>query len=127
MAELTTFENVVAQYDGAILESARSRVEGYIRRAERSLAGLVGDLGTYHPDLVRDIVVDAVIRVYDNPKGYRSESDGDYSYTLIRGSDGFWWPSDWRVLFGKPAGGARTVRVPLSPGWGPWSARGGCR
>lgn len=127
MADLTTFEDVVEQYDGAIPDTARPRVVGLIRRAERSLAGLVGDLQVYRADLVRDTVVDAVIRRYDNPKGYRSESDGDYSYTLIRGVDGFWWPSDWRTLFNRPAAGARTVRMQLGPGWAPQSPRGGCR
>lgn len=126
MAVLTTFEDVVAQYDGVIPDAARARVDGYIRRAERSLTGLVGDLAGHDQTLVMDTVVDAVIRRYDNPKGYRSESDGDYSYTLIRGSDGFWWPSDWRILFNQPAAGARTIQVPLGLGWVPRSPRGGC-
>lgn len=126
MAELTTFDDVVAQYDGVIPDTDRARVDGYIRRAERSLAGLVGDLAGHDPQLVTDTVVDAVIRRYDNPKGFRSESDGDYSYTLIRGSDGFWWPSDWRVLFGRPVAGARTIQVQLGASWAPHSGRRGC-
>ena len=89
------FEDVVQQYDGVLATADHDRVTGLLRRAARSLRGLVGDLTQYEAGLVTDTLVDAVIRRLDNPRGFASETDGDYSYRYFKGSDGFWWPGDW--------------------------------
>ena len=121
-APFAAFEDVVQQYDGVLATADHDRVTGLLRRAARSLRALVGDLTQYEAGLVTDTLVDAVIRRLDNPRGFASETDGDYSYRYFKGSDGFWWPGDWAALFGvtAPVRGLPT-RVPSQ--WRGWAAR----
>lgn len=121
-APFAAFEDVVQLYDGVLATADHDRVTGLLRRAARSLRALVGDLTQYEADLVTDTLVDAVIRRLDNPRGFASETDGDYSYRYFKGSDGFWWPGDWAALFGvtAPVRGMST-RVPSQ--WRGWAAR----
>lgn len=112
-------------------DSESVRVDGLIRRAERSLAALllgsglsVEGLAVFDEKAVVDVVVDAVLRRMDNPSGYASETDGDYSYRYEKGTDGFWWPADWRALFGlvpMSTNRAATIPVGISCGWRGWA------
>ena len=104
------FEDVQEMHTAALSADAdQARVEGLIRRAERSLVKLLlgpsatpGDLAGFDRDTVVDVVVDAVSRRLHNPHGYVSETAGEYSYRFEKGSDGFWWPEDWRLLGSSP-------------------------
>jgi hypothetical protein len=82
-----TTDDVEALYEGTVPDRAQALLD----RAERELARLVPDLATRiasatdvagHIDqgLVRDTLVDAVIRVLRNPKGYAYEREGEYGY-----------------------------------------------
>lgn len=75
-----------------------------LRRAERELGLLVGDLSGFNQQLVNDTLVDSVREEFTNPHRYRSETDDSYSYTrfaLPGGIKGrFWWPLNLYGLFG---------------------------
>lgn len=127
-----TFQDVADMSPTPLDVTTTTRVEGYIRRAERSLAKLLfGPAGTVEAlagldqATVVDVVVDAVVRFAENPHGFASETDGDYSYRRFeRGTDGFWWPADVRAQLGlvkaspSPVG---TIAVGLSPSWRGWA------
>ena len=124
------FDDVTKMHTADLSESDRDRVEGLIRRAERSLAKLLlgpsaqlVDLGRFDRSTVVDVVVDAVSRRLHNPRGFVSETAGEYSYRFEKGSDGFWWPEDWRLLFGLAAAAPRrvaTIPVGLTCQWRGW-------
>ena len=127
-----TFEDVQEMHTAALSADAdQTRVEGLIRRAERSLVKLLlgpsatpGDLAGFDRDTVVDVVVDAVSRRLHNPCGYVSETAGEYTYRLEKGSDGFWWPQDWQLLFGLSAKAPKrvsTVPVGLTCAWQGWA------
>lgn len=120
MATFVSASDVTDQYPD-MGELTAGQIDGVIRRAERSLAGMVGDLSLYDQQLVVDTVVDAVKRRLDNPSGFIEETSGDYTYKLAKGADGFWWPEDWRTLFGIPTlAGAQSVWLSgLCGSWGP--------
>lgn len=117
---ITQFDDVSSQYVDDLTLEDKARVEGYIRRAERSLAALVGDLATYDSELVVDTVVDAVTLRLDNPRGYASETDGDYSYRYFKGSDGWLWPADWRALFGVEGRSVGVIATTVPCMWRGW-------
>lgn len=122
----TDFER--AWHGGSLDESEWQRIDGLLRRAERELTLLVGDLSGYDGRLVADTLVDAVIesQMVDNPARFRSESDGDYTYTRMTLTNGsrsrFWWPRNLLELFGIHDSGRR-LRVhrigpsPAGRGW----------
>ena len=126
-----SFEDVADMATTDLSDADSVRVEGLIRRAERSLAALllgsglsVEGLAVFDEKAVVDVVVDAVLRRMDNPSGYASETDGDYSYRYEKGTDGFWWPADWRALFGlvpMSTNRAATIPVGISGGWRGWA------
>ena len=126
-----TFADVADMATTDLSDSESVRVDGLIRRAERALAALllgsglsVEGLAVFDEKAVVDVVVDAVLRRMDNPSGYASETDGDYSYRYEKGTDGFWWPADWRALFGlvpMSTNRAATIPVGISCGWRGWA------
>lgn len=74
-----------AEWELSAAELARGAVylndvELLIRRRIPDLDDQVGD-GTIEQDLLVKIEADAVLRVLRNPRGFRSEQDGDYSYS----------------------------------------------
>jgi hypothetical protein len=79
-----TVQDVQDRYEGTAPDG---RVQTYLNDAETMLrvqvAGLAGRAaaGDLDPELVRLVVVTAVLRHLRNPEGYVSESDGDYSYS----------------------------------------------
>lgn len=100
------------------------RVQGLLRRAERELTLLVGDLYQHDEDLVRDTLIDAVREDAINPDRYQSETDDAYSYRRYDLPDGtpgrFWWPANLLDLFGvgRPGRPLRVVHMRPSPrGW----------
>lgn len=95
---------------GATIDDATwLRVRALLRRAQRELTLMLGDLHQFDEETVIDALVDAVAQSgqVDNPGRLRSESDGDYSYTRYdlpggAGRTRFWWPYDLCALFGDP-------------------------
>ena len=87
----------------------------------------MGDLAGYDVGLVSDTLADAIREELLNPERYRSETDGNYSYTRMTLSSGargrFWWPVNLLDLFGiSSTRRPRTVFMrPLSPGSSGWS------
>lgn len=96
-----------------------------ISKAEVRLAAIVaargGDLAVLATDparlpLIQDVLENAVARVLRNPEGIRSESEGDYSYTLnsVDASANVWFPGDdVDAIFG-PSSRVRTLNVGLT-------------
>lgn len=110
-----------------ISEDEWTHIEALLRRAERELALLVGDLGQHDPQLVADTLVDAIREEWVNPQRLKSETDDSYSYTRVELSSGqrgrFWWPCNLLDLFGivreKP-GRLRVIPVGISTGMRGW-------
>lgn len=107
-------------------ETQWSQIEALLRRAERELTLLVGDLSRHDPLLVGDTLIDAIREEWTNPDRYRSETDNSYSYTrysLPSGEQGrFWWPRNLYELFGIKRPGKKLRVLPIgvssaSRGW----------
>lgn len=101
-----------------------ARVQGLLRRAERELTLLVGDLTKHDEALVKDTLIDAVREDAINPDRYQSETDDAYSYRRYDLPDGtpgrFWWPANLLELFGIRRPGRLLRAIPLRPsprGW----------
>lgn len=83
-----TFEDIQAAYEGTIAASSEARVQWLIDYACARLARLRPKLeddlaaGTVDEVLVRATLTNAVLRVLRAPGAFRSESAGEYSYTL---------------------------------------------
>lgn len=110
-------------------ESQRSYLEAQLEQSELRLKmtlakrGISMDSIKSDPDRLRlfyHLVVEAVVRMERNTNirdGYRSESEGDYSYSVATARDvsgHLWWPDDDLSMLlprrGKLVG---TVRTPL--------------
>jgi hypothetical protein len=78
----------VADVEAVYEAEVPDRAQALLDRAEVLLKSLVPTIAaritadTLDPDLVRMTLVDAVIRVLRNPRGYSWEREGDYSYGL---------------------------------------------
>lgn len=106
-------------------------VESLIRARIPDLDDRITD-GRIRRELVVMIEANAVVRVLRNPGGYRSETAGDYSYTIDdRAAAGYLTipDTDWTLL--GAGGGAFTIRPafprprPLPPSSRPWWCAGG--
>lgn len=89
--------------------------ENLIRARIPDLDARIGD-GRIRRELVVMVEANAVVRVLRNPGGFRSESAGDYSYTIdTRAAAGYLTipDTDWR-LFGVTTG-AFTIRPAFPP------------
>ena len=88
MAEVyATVDDVRGAWERALPDSRVPYVQGRLNAAHRLLRpkapgmdARVAD-GVLDRDLVKDVIVEMVLRVLRNPSGFRSESDGDYSYS----------------------------------------------
>lgn len=86
-AVYATVEDVREASDRPIPDSRVPYVQGRLNAAHRRLRskalGLDDrvDSDVLDPLLVKDVIVEMVLRVLRNPRGYRSETDGDYSYS----------------------------------------------
>lgn len=83
-----TLEDIQAAYEGVIASSSEARVQWLIDYACARLArlrpALEADLASGAVDevLVRATLTNAILRVLRAPGAFRSESAGEYSYTL---------------------------------------------
>lgn len=74
-----------AELAGALIADA----EAMLRARIPDLDQRVAESETY-AQLVRMVIANAVVRVLKNPGGYRTETDGDYSYAIdTRAAAGF--------------------------------------
>lgn len=89
MSTYATAQDVLDRYEGTAPEE---KVQRHLDDAETLLPAKVPRLaervagGDLDPELVRLVLVWAVLRYLRNPQGFASESDGDYSYS--RGAAG---------------------------------------
>ncbi|MGO1562616.1 MAG: hypothetical protein ACTHW7_12410 [Actinomycetaceae bacterium] len=110
-----------------VTEAEWGQIQALLRRAERELTLLVGDLSQHDPELVADTLADAIREEWVNPERYKSEQDNSYSYTratLPSGHEGrFWWPENLLELFGigkDHRGRLKVVPIGISPGMRGW-------
>jgi hypothetical protein len=82
-----TVDDVRGAWERPIADSRVVYVQGRLNAAHRLLHGKAPGLdarvasGMPDRDLVKDVIVEMVLRVLRNPSGFRSETDGDYSYS----------------------------------------------
>lgn len=120
MSVWATTADVQAVYEGTI----PARTQALLDRIERRLARRVPriaerialdptDADYLDPDDVKDVVVDATLRIVRNPKGYQFESDGEYSYRLADGTVGTWFTEEELALL-RPAGTGRVGTIDVA-------------
>lgn len=87
MSTWASVGDVAALYEGTLPARTQSLLDRAERELTRRVRDLLARLGLPNDDpdridqgLVKDILVDAVIRVLRNPKGFAYERDGDYGY-----------------------------------------------
>lgn len=107
MAKYATVEDVATRLGRDLLPGEQDRVQALLDDAETILRTRVPNLdeeveaGRIARDVARLVLVSMVLRVVRNPAGYRSESAGDYSYTVdTRAASGFLavLPEEWAWL-----------------------------
>lgn len=116
-------QDVADAVKGGIPIEDRDWVTALIARARRMLArrrpGLdsLVQLGGIDPQLVRDTIVQAVVRVVTNPQGIYRESEGEYSYAKQAGDPGatgrLTYTSDELALLCKLGTGTAPGSIPL--------------
>jgi len=124
MSAWATVEDVQDMYESTV----PARTQAVLDRVERRLAQAVPDIssrieldpdedGYLDVDAVRDVVVDATIRLLQNPRGFTYERDGDYAVGYSKQGSGWFTDEELSVLRPVAAGGPRTIGV--SPGLTP--------
>lgn len=125
--ERVTRDDVEAILRREVSDAEWAQIQALLRRAERELTLLVGDLAQYDPALVADTLTDAIREEWVNPDRLKQEMDSSYSYTKAELPDGqqgrFWWPSNLLDLFGverASSGRLRVLSVGISPAMRGW-------
>lgn len=103
-----TLDEVKASYEGEIAVQKYEWVNSKIDEAVRSLLSYLPDIparitaGQLNPELVKDKVVAAVLRVVRNPTGIIQEGEGDYNYRLDKlvASGDIWFPEKDLIALG---------------------------
>lgn len=125
-----TSDDVNNAYEGEISVAEVQWVERKLDQAVRELYATIPSLKSridaelIDSDLVKDKVIDAVLRVVRNPKGIDSEGEGDYNIKLRNtvASGDIWFQEKDLIQLGWEAPGKAnkmgTVRVKATPGWG---------
>lgn len=124
-----TSDHVNAAYEGTISISEVAWVERKLDQAVRELFASIPtlkaryDSGKIDEDLVKDKVIDAVLRVVRNPKGIEDEGEGDYNVRLNKlvASGDIWFPEKDLIQLGWEAPRKTkmgTVHSKATPGWG---------
>lgn len=106
-ARYATVDDVAARLGRPLSDAERPYVQALVDDAETIVRTRIPDLdervesGRLSAAVVRLVLVSMVLRVLRNPGGYRSESAGDYSYTVdSRAASGYLGvlPDEWRWL-----------------------------
>lgn len=95
------------------------QVERLIEDAEAILDALVPGIadritaGTLNPVIARRVVVAAVLRRLNNPRGYKGEHAGEYGYYYAEGSvkGGGWFTDDELALLRPAISRVGTIRI----------------
>jgi hypothetical protein len=120
-------DDVAARLGRPLADTERGQVQALLDDAETIIRARVPDLddrvdaGRLAPAVVRLVLVAVVLRVVRNPGGYRSETAGDYSYTMDgRAASGALqvMPDEWRLL--GVGDGAFTIAPHTRRAW-PWA------
>lgn len=88
MTSYATWDDVKAQYEQAIPDTAQPRIERLLAQASARLTAMVPSLPariaatTVDPALPNGMVVEAVLRVYRNPAGVTQQAEGPFSRSL---------------------------------------------
>lgn len=125
-----TSDDVNGAYENTIAVSEVAWVERIIDKAARELLVLIPTIpariasGKLDQDLVKDKVIDAVLRVVRNPQGIDTEGEGDYNIKLRNtvASGDLWYQEKDLLQLGwispKSRDRPRTVHAKATPGWG---------
>lgn len=133
---MVSVDDLVAAYEG-VIDNQDSETQNWLKyqigKAERALIGECPSLprriaaGSVDVDLVRDVVVDAVLRlVRDEDPTLKTESENGYSYSknALSASANIWFPDKDLARIGCKAvdagfvGTARvSTRAPWAGGW----------
>lgn len=125
-----TSDDLVDAYEGNIEISQVAWVERITDKAARELLAMIPSMpariesGALDKELVKDKVIDAVLRVVRNPMGIDSEGEGDYNIKLRNtvASGDVWYQEKDLLQLGwiapKGRDRPRTVHARATPGWG---------
>lgn len=125
-----TSDDVRDAYEGTISTDQVRWVERKLDQAVRELYAIIPTLKarveneSIDVDLVKDKVIDAVLRVVRNPLGIDREGEGDYTIHLRNtvASGDIWYQDKDLIQLGYEAPGKAyklgTVRAKATPGWG---------
>lgn len=123
-ARYATVDDVAARLGRPLSDAERPQVQALLDDAETIIRTRIPDLddrvasGRLSAAVVRLVLVSMVLRVVRNPGGYRSETAGDYSYTMdSRAASGalIVLPDEWRLL--GVGDGAFTIRPHTRRPW----------
>lgn len=81
-------------------------------RSEAGRTWVAEDDSVTAPDDVVAVVLRAARREFQNPSGLRSESVGDYSYSLAEGGGVFLTDAERRIVRAAAGSGSRSVATP---------------
>lgn len=122
-----TLDEVQASYEGELFTDQLPWASNIVDKAVRELLNKIPSItdrvtaGTLDREYVVDKISEAAHRVFRNPEGMESETEGDYSYRLrtIMASGNVWYPDSDLIALGyvkkQPV---RTVFATPSRGWG---------
>lgn len=82
------YEAEVPERAEKLLDAAETLLKAHVKALAARIALLSTDADYLDPKLVTKVLVDAVIRVLRNPRGYAWEREGSYSYGLPIGVKG---------------------------------------
>lgn len=124
MAVYAALSDVQDAYESTIPAERNAWVQNLIERASRLLdarvPSLAGRLAAQTQDAfaVKDAIVAAVLRVFRNPEGVGSETEGNYLYSLNRdvAAGKLYFTGDDLALVGGSSGTAygRSFRSPIT-------------
>lgn len=105
-----TVDDVVARYEGVISDGQRDWVGHRLVDAEAVVHSAIPDLdarvesGRISTDMVRYVLCSMVLDVLRNPAGYKSQTAGEFSYSIEGGGAGSRMQlsaADRRALLGR--------------------------
>lgn len=92
MGQFANTSDIATRWQGYVQSQHQQPAQAYIEEAEAIILQQYPNLQSrinkgFPKVIVTGVVVDMVKRVLQNPEGFRSEDDGDYSYDFGAGSN----------------------------------------
>ena len=123
---LVSYEDAMRSYEGDAADAPRALTERRLQEAENLLFGVCAHARRRAETpagraLVEDIITRAVLRlVRDSSPGYKSETEGNYSYEKdpLTSSGNLWFPEADLAALGcgkAPRAAVGTIRVSANP------------